>query len=71
VGFQSNYQVAQAFPIAKLSEHHGQQLVPAREVLYIFVAIILADKIVEVIPVYECRQLCEYELVLKHVRSRL
>ena len=71
VGFQSDYQVAQAFPIAKLPEHHSQQLVPAGEVLYIFVATILADKIVEVIPVHERRQLCEYELVLKHVRSRL
>ena len=71
VGFQSDYQVAQAFPIAELPEHHGQKLVPTGEVLYIFVATILADKIVEVIPVYECRQLCEYELVLKHVQSRL
>jgi len=52
--------VAQALTVAQLTEHHNKQLVPAGEMLHVFVSAILADDVVEMVPVKECRQLGEY-----------
>ena len=40
VGLQGNNQVPKAFPATELPEHHDEQLVPAGEVLHVFVAFI-------------------------------
>ncbi len=40
VGFQGNNQVSKTFSTAELPEHHDEQLVPAGEVLHVFVAFI-------------------------------
>jgi hypothetical protein len=66
-----DYQVAQTLTITELSEHQSKEFIPASEVFDILVTIILADKIVEAIPIKECRQQNEYELVLEHMQSMI
>ncbi len=51
MGIQRDNQVAQAVPVGKLAEHEREQLVPAREVLDVFVTTVLSDEIIEMIPV--------------------
>ena len=49
--FKSNYQISQTFTIRKLIEHQSKWLIPASEVLHIFVTIILTYNVVELIPI--------------------
>ena len=51
MGFQRYDQVTQALAIGQSAKHQDEQLVPAREVLDILVAVVFADKVVEVIPI--------------------
>ena len=53
MGFQRYDQVPQTLTIGQLAEHQDEQLVPACEVLDILVAIVFADKVVEVISIQE------------------
>jgi hypothetical protein len=64
-------QVSHALAITQLSEHQRKELVPTCEVLHVFVATILADKVVEVIPIEKCYQLSENVLVLIHMQTIL
>ena len=64
-------QVSHALAITKLTKHQRQQLVPISEVLHVFVAGILANKIIEVVPVEKCYQLSENVLVLIHMQTIL
>jgi hypothetical protein len=40
---QADFYVRQAFPISDLSEGHGQELIPTREVINLVVAIVAVD----------------------------
>ena len=60
-------QVSHALAITQLSKHQRKELVPTCEVLHVFVAGILANKIIEVIPVEKRYQLSENVLVLIHM----
>ena len=64
-------QVSHVLAITQLSEHQCKELVPTCEVLHVFVATILADKVVEVIPIEKCYQLSENGLVLIHMQTIL
>ena len=64
-------QVSHALTIAQLTKHQRKELVPTCEVLPVFVACILANKIIEVIPVKKCYQLSENVLVLIHMQTIL
>ena len=64
-------QVSHALAITQLSEHQRKELVPTCEVLHIFVACILANKVIEVIPIEKCYQLSENVLVLIHMQTIL
>ena len=57
--FNGDYQVTQTLSIAKLTKHQRQQLVPTSEMLDILVTVILADEVIEVIPIKEIYQLSE------------
>jgi hypothetical protein len=43
MGINGNYQISQTFPVGKLSEHHGKQLVPAGKMFYISISVIFID----------------------------
>ena len=64
-------QITHALAIAQLAKHQRKKLVPTCEVLHVFVASILANKIIEVIPVEKCYQLSENVLVLIHMQTIL
>ena len=64
-------QVSHALAITQLSKHQRKELVPTCEVLHVFVAGILANEVVEVIPIKECYQLSEDVLVLIHMQTIL
>jgi hypothetical protein len=64
-------QVSHALTIAQLAKHQRKELVPTCEVLHVFVAGILANKIIEVIPVEKRYQLSENVLVLIHMQTIL
>ena len=51
VGIKCDHQIPQTFTIGKLSEHQRKQLVPASEMLHIFVALIGTNNIIELIPI--------------------
>ena len=65
--FQRNYQVPQAFSVGQLTEHQDEKLVPACEVFDVFVAMILADVIVEHTSVKDRGDLRENVLVFVHL----
>ena len=52
-------QVSHALAITQLAKHQRKELVPTCEVFHVFVASILANKIIEVIPIKKCYQLSE------------
>ena len=62
-------QVSHTLAITQLSKHQRKELVPTCEVLHVFVTSILANKIIEVIPVEKCYQLSENVLVLIHIQT--
>ena len=59
MSLQCHHYVSQTFAVGELSKHHCKQLVPTREALHVLVAIILADKTVEVVPIQMPHQLRE------------
>ena len=71
MGLQDGYQITKTLTIAELSKHQSQQLIPASEMLDVFVTAIFADEVVEVIPVKESYQLREHVLVLIHMQTIL
>ena len=71
MGLQDGYQITKTLTIAELSKHQSQQLIPASEMLDVFVNTIFADEVVEVIPVKESYQLREHILVLIHMQTIL
>ena len=52
--------------ITKLAEHHRKQLVPTGEVLYVAIAIILANVVVKLSPVQKSGKLSKNVFVLEH-----
>ena len=46
-----HYQIAQAFTSGELTEHKDFELIPAGEVLYVAVTLILTDEIVELVSI--------------------
>ena len=64
-------QITHALAIAQLAKHQRKKLVPTCEVLYVFVASIFANEIVETIPIKKCYQLSEDVLVLIHMQAIL
>jgi hypothetical protein len=69
--FYGDNQVSHALTIAQLTKHQRKELVPTCEVLHVFVACILANKIIEVIPVEKGYKLSENVLVLIHMQTIL
>ena len=67
MGFQSDYQVSQAFTVRQLTEHQDEELVPACEVLDVPVAMILANVVVEQTSVKERGELGENVFVFVHL----
>ena len=63
--FECNNQITQTFSIGKLSKHHRKELVPARQVLDIFVAIVLCNDAVKLTSIEERNQLSKNKLVLE------
>lgn len=51
MSLECNNQITQALTIGKLPEHHCKELIPKSQVLDIFVAIVFANKIVEMIVI--------------------
>lgn len=66
-----NNQVSHAFSITQLPKHQRKTLIPTCEVFHVYVSIIHANKIIEVIPVVKCYQLSENVLVLIHMQTIL
>jgi hypothetical protein len=69
MGFQRNYQVSQTLTIRQLPEHQGEQLVPARERLDVFVTMVFAHIVVEQTPVQKRGELGENVFVFVHLPS--
>jgi hypothetical protein len=51
VSIESDNQISQTFTIGELSEHQSKKLIPTSEMLHIFVAIVLANNVIEFVSV--------------------
>ena len=69
VGIKSDHQIPETFTAGKLAEHQGKQLVPAGEVLHIFVTLIDANNVIELISIQKGNKLRENEFVFVHCKS--
>src|ERR1051326_8726740 len=63
---QTNFNVAQAFTVGKLSKRHRQKLFPAREPANAFIAIVTSYTGVEIVVRNELQNLAEDCLFLAH-----
>jgi|TARA_R110000796_G_scaffold72010_2_gene163245 hypothetical protein len=57
VGIKCDYQIPKAFTIGELAEHQSEQLVPAGEVLHIFIPPIGTNNIIELISIQKGNKL--------------
>ena len=57
--FKSNNQISQTLSITQLTKHHCKQLIPASEMLYIAVSIILVNQMAKLVIVEKFYQLGE------------
>ena len=69
VGTKCHHQIPETFTIRELTEHQGEQLVPADEVFHIFVPLMGTDNIIELIPIQKGNKLRENEFVFMHCKS--
>ena len=69
VCFKGNHEIPQTFPVGKLTEHQGKQLVPASKMLHILVSSIFTHDVVKLVPVEETDQLRKNEFILMHCCS--
>jgi hypothetical protein len=67
VSLDDDNQVSQTLTVSQLAEHHHKQLVPAREVLHIVVAIVFGHNSIEFAPVKKRSKLSINVFVLIHV----
>jgi hypothetical protein len=69
MSFKSDSQISQPFTVGELTKHQNKQLVPRREMLYILVSTILANKVVEVVSIKESNELSENAFILEDMQS--
>jgi len=69
MGVQGDNQTPQTFTIGELAEHQNKELIPAAEMLHIFVPFILGDNTIELIPIKKRDRLSENVFILKHILS--
>lgn len=66
VCFKSNNQVTQTLSVTQLAKHHCKHLISKSELLYITIAVILANLVVELNPIQESCELNKNVSILKH-----
>ena len=57
MGIKCDYQIPKAFTIGELAEHQSEQLVPAGEVLHIFIPPIGTNNIIELVSIQKGNKL--------------
>ncbi len=66
MSLKNHNQITQALTIGELSEHHGQELIPASEMLDILVTTIGLSNTVKLASIEKSHSLGKYILVLIH-----